>query len=529
MRNFTYRSEEEKENIEEILRQRKRKLNRQQLIAGAILGVILVILGLYAARQVYYTEFDGFIHVDANQVRTPFDIFLDSLYVETGDVIVPGDTLYSYYSMDLMVRHADITSEPDIFARYRDLTLRYNSILQEIEVLKVRISELRKQISLESHNIQFGLSDNSHKMDLERLLTESLAQLKALQNELAMVGGMRGSLSPAIRQQAHSSGYDHEQQIYDDIRSKSLKETMRFRLATDSAIVVNIMAPDRMVFFQKESIMTLQHLKLMDNNLHVIAYIPVDKINNITYNSNAEVVVNENLSFSAHVSVIGMRTEVIPENLRSYFTKKNTALIANLEIDYDQTIPFWSVAPGLPVVVRIKNIETWRSDAKSNYIWVTTGEGVNHKSLELFMRRKRHHSVLEREADAPFEVYSQPNTVPADSVNESRTVKTDTDTAATAAAPKAPQPVKVGRTNKDDYAFDIIVNVYSKEENANNRINALKSMGFKDAAKILRSEKWYISIDRFATRSEAEAAVEKLKSQSREYREAWILDSRKQP
>lgn len=88
MRNFTYRSEEEKENIEEILRQRKKKLNRQQLIAGAILGVILVILGLYMARQVYYTEFDGFIHVDANQVRTPFDIFLDSIYVETGDVIV---------------------------------------------------------------------------------------------------------------------------------------------------------------------------------------------------------------------------------------------------------------------------------------------------------------------------------------------------------------------------------------------------------------------------------------------------------
>lgn len=528
MRNFTYRSEEEKENIEEILRQRKKKLNRQQLIAGAILGVILVILGLYMARQVYYTEFDGFIHLDANQVRTPFDIFLDSIYVETGDVIVPGDTLYSYYSMDLMVRHADITSEPDIFARYRDLTLRYNSILQEIEVLKVRISELRKQISMESHNIQFGLSSNSHKMDLERMLSESLAQLKALQNELAMVGGMRGSLSPAVRKQAHTSGYDHEQQIYDDIRSKSLRETMRYRLATDSAIVVNIVAPDRMVFFQKESIMTLQHLKLMDNNLHVIAYIPVDKINNITYNSNAEVVVNENLSFSAHVSVIGMRTEVIPENLRSYFTKKNTALIANLDIDYDQTIPFWSVAPGLPVVVRIKNIETWRSDAKSNYIWVTTGEGVNHKSLELFMRRKRHHSVLEREVDAPFEVYNTTK----DSTDVSRPDSVEPQQQEPDVSTQEPQPKRSSietkeRTTKDDYAFDIIINVFAREENADKRIKALKSMGYKDASKIFRSEKWYVSIDRFATRSEAEAANEKLQAQSREFRESWILDSRK--
>ena len=35
MKNFTYRSIDEKENLEAILRQRKRKLNRQQLIAGA--------------------------------------------------------------------------------------------------------------------------------------------------------------------------------------------------------------------------------------------------------------------------------------------------------------------------------------------------------------------------------------------------------------------------------------------------------------------------------------------------------------
>lgn len=41
MKNFTYRSHEEKENIEEILRQRKRKINRQQIVAGSVLGVLL--------------------------------------------------------------------------------------------------------------------------------------------------------------------------------------------------------------------------------------------------------------------------------------------------------------------------------------------------------------------------------------------------------------------------------------------------------------------------------------------------------
>ena len=133
MKNFTYRSHEEKENIEEILRQRKRKINRQQIVAGSVLGVIIAVIALYIGRQVYYTDFDGYIHVDANQIRTPFDIFLDSLYVETGDVVLPGDTLYSYYMMDMMVENANYNTEPAIVARNRDLTLRYNNILQQIQ------------------------------------------------------------------------------------------------------------------------------------------------------------------------------------------------------------------------------------------------------------------------------------------------------------------------------------------------------------------------------------------------------------
>ena len=84
MKNFTYRSIDEKENLEAILRQRKRKLNRQQLIAGGILIVIAILLFLYIGREIYYTEFDGYIHVDVNCIRAPYDMYIDSIYVSPG-------------------------------------------------------------------------------------------------------------------------------------------------------------------------------------------------------------------------------------------------------------------------------------------------------------------------------------------------------------------------------------------------------------------------------------------------------------
>ncbi len=72
-------------------------------------------------------------------------------------------------------------------------------------------------------------------------------------------------------------------------------------------------------------------------------------------NMKAEVIVGDDLSFSAHVVIKGIRAELVPEHLRSYFARQNTALIALLEIDKGQIIPFWGTASGLPVTVRIRN------------------------------------------------------------------------------------------------------------------------------------------------------------------------------
>ncbi len=375
MRNFTYRSLEERENLEAILKRRKRKVNRQQIVAGIIAFVIATTFILYVAFHTYYTEYDGYVHVDANRIRTPFDIYLDSVYVKTGDVVAPGDTLYSYYIIDVLLEHSNPNTEPVIVGRNRDLTLRYQTLSQQIGVLRVQIAELRKQIEVEDHNIGFGLSGNSHKLDLERELQETIAKLRAAMGELGVLGRMRNETSPGFI--SYNRGGRGHQQIYDDISSNQMLESVRYHLASDSAIITNVMAPDRMVFFEKEELMTTQHIDLEGNNLQIVAYVPVDKMNRIDNHSRAEIVVNSEFQFGGHVEVLGMRTSEIPENLRSYFSKKNTAVIAILKFDEGQTLPLWCMAQGLPVRVRIRNLDTWRREPSSfTYLWYTIGKGL---------------------------------------------------------------------------------------------------------------------------------------------------------
>ena len=360
MRNFTYRSLDEKDNIEAVLRQRKKKINRQQIIAGIIIFIIVSLATMYAIDKSFYTEYDAYIHIEINKVRAPYDIYLDSVYVKPGDVVHVGDTLYSYYVLDWLVLEINPNDEPSVLQNRRNFALQLSDIAQKIRVLEVRIAELRKQIALESHNISFGLSDNSHKMDLERELKESLALLAALKAQLGVVNGLKhdAEFGPRGPNRARKGGA----QIYENPYSKSDAYDIRYNISNKDGFITDVQAPIGMIFFEKENIIDMQHLDLKDNNLMVVAYVPVNLTSRIKDNMPAKVYVNDELSFDAHVMMTGVRSEDIPENLRSYFAKANKALIALLNIDEGQIIPFWSATSGLPVKVKIRNLFPWENE-----------------------------------------------------------------------------------------------------------------------------------------------------------------------
>ncbi|MDE6741496.1 MAG: hypothetical protein K2J58_04115, partial [Muribaculaceae bacterium] len=360
MRNFTYRSLDEKDNIEAILRQRKKKINRQQIIAGIIIFILVSLATMYAIDKSFYTEYDAYIHIEINKVRAPYDIYLDSVYVKPGDIVHIGDTLYSYYVLDWLVLEVNPNDEPSVLQNRRTLTIQFSDIEQKIRVLEVKIAELKKQIALESHNISFGLSDNSHKMDLERELKESEALLAALRAQLGTVNRMKNDaeFGPRGANRARKGGT----QIYENPYSKSDAYDIRYNISNKDGFITDVMAPTGMIFFEKEGIIDMQHLDLKDNNLMVVAYVPVNLTNRIKDNMQAKIYVNDDLNFDAHVMMVGVRSEDIPENLRSYFAKANKALIALLNIDEGQIIPFWSATSGLPVKVKIRNLFPWEEE-----------------------------------------------------------------------------------------------------------------------------------------------------------------------
>lgn len=220
MRNFQYEETHSDQKIEEIINYRRRKIQTQQIIYSSILFVILAALGLYTARRIVYSEFDGYIQTDYDYFRALDDIFVVEHYTQEGDIVHPGDTLYSYIYMSNITNFDLLYSRHEVEAEDRSMRLQSMTAALDANVLRVRQKELKDQIKKEDRNIRLGITDNSHKMDLERELAETDEQLNVLMSKIAVYDSITALTSQALRR-AGLSHMDNRDNVVIDAMMKS--------------------------------------------------------------------------------------------------------------------------------------------------------------------------------------------------------------------------------------------------------------------------------------------------------------------
>ncbi len=377
MREFSFSSEERQNDIESILKERKRKIATQQIVFTIILLCILVIIGLWIGKNIIYTEFDGYINADLNTLRHADDIYVLEVNKNVGDFIAPGDTLLSYVYSNIFYSHESTDSEPTVVVHNRNMRVDYGLARQDLEVLKVRIKELKKQLETEDHNIRFGLSDNLKKMKIEQELAEAEEQYNAQRRKLGVLWNALDQTKKAVQKTYNNnSGFLRVQ----DMRNVELMKELglvRYSIAVDSGIVTKVYVPELTLVLRGEPIISLQSFDLHRNNLSVVTYVMPRDMKHINRNTKAEVFVNDDVSFNASVLMLGTRTEEIPGELRSTLSRDHTAVIVVMGVDTGQVIPFWTLVKNIPVRIRINNIESkMQEDEVTDYMMFHTTHGL---------------------------------------------------------------------------------------------------------------------------------------------------------
>ena len=375
MKDFHFTTEKEQAEIEQILLQRKKKQSKQQLLFLGIFMFIVVIILLYCARRVLYTDFDGYVVVHNVRFRASEDIFVHDIYKHNGDLVKPGDTIYSYVSLDWFHEIGNINTESAVVVKARDLKLQYGLAYQNLAVLRAKMQEIKRQIELEDHNIRFGLSDNVHKLNLERDYKETEEQLKAEQRKLYVLQKAINESKDAVDRlgQVNNGGFSIQ-----NVRNKKKMQELgmvHYTIAADSGLVTKNWISELSLVLRGEDIIETQSFNLEKDNVYVMAYVTPNRAQYLNRGFKAKVIVNDDVEYTATVVSMGARTEEIPEAYRNNLSKDHIAAIAVLRIDDKQEIPFWSLVNGMPVIIRFDN-RKYKEVSPEEYLQLTTPRGL---------------------------------------------------------------------------------------------------------------------------------------------------------
>lgn len=375
MKNFHFTTEHKQAEIEQILWQRKKKIAKQQLFFLTIFIFIVFVVILYCIKKVLYTEFDGYVVVHNVRFRASEDIFVHDIYKHNGDLIKPGDTIYSYVSLGWFHEIGDINSESEVVVKSRDLKLQYGLAYQNLAVIKTRLQEIKRQIDLEDHNIRFGLSDNVHKLNLEREYKETEEELKSQQRKLYVLQNAINESKNAVERlnSVNNSGFT----IQDVRDKKKMKELgmVHYTIAADSSLVTKNWISELSLVLRGEDILETQSFDLEKDNVYVMAYVTPKRAKYLNRGFKATIIVNDDVEYTATVVSMGARTEEIPEAYRNNLSKDHIAAIAVLRIDDKQEIPFWSLVNGMPVIIRFDNRD-YKEVSPEEYLQLTTPRGL---------------------------------------------------------------------------------------------------------------------------------------------------------
>lgn len=372
MKNFNYNTKPKDLNAEEVLIYRKKRLHKQQIVFGCIFAAVMLLLLIYIGRRVVYTYYDGYVKLDQNHIRAVDDVFVLKIYKRVGDEVQAGDTLYSYVLLGNLLEQQNVNAIPGIVADLHRMQIQAELARTEIPVLKVKLTELDKRLKNEENDVYYGLTDNTQKLMLQAERKEIETLLKEQYRKIALYQRMSAKAADNIRRSGYGSNFMPNAPGGNQVSN----QLVRYACAPQDAVVTEVKLGEETVAFREEGIMDLQHSDYAACNLGIVAYIPSNKVKYINKKGNVEVIVNDDITLKAKLSIIGVRVEQIPKHLLSNFSHDVDAVIAYFAFTPGQKVPFWVLTDNLPVRVRTNNFQIENEEFASRILEIRENNQV---------------------------------------------------------------------------------------------------------------------------------------------------------
>lgn len=369
MKEFKFEQHTEEKDALFLLKQQKKKLAKQQVIFAAAFIVALIFLIFYAVSRSVYTYYDGYISLDKNTIRAAQDIYILKMKANVGDSVQKGDTLFSYVIINHIGELNNIGNEPVYVQRANDMKTQAMLARQEIPVLREQLRQLQLQLHSERNDIFYGLTNNTKQNDLKAQIAETQAKIREAENKVRiyLMNEGQGRLK-LIRAGLYSRSVNA--MPYSPYGNEYTEGVLNYACAPEDGFITDIHFTNYSIAIKGDEVLNLKFRDIDKSHLHVMTYVPVDKARSLLRADSIEVIVDDRTRFNAHLVRLGLGVQQLPDYLMNNFSRDAMVIMATLNINKGQEIPFWVLNNDLPVKIRVGKFFLHKKlkDAKQRYL-----------------------------------------------------------------------------------------------------------------------------------------------------------------
>lgn len=357
MNNFQY-NEAQTDDAIALIKNQKHRLAKQQLIFAAIFVAVCIFLGIYVVSRSIYVYYDGYIRMNNNPVRAYEDMLVLHTYVNVGDSVAEGDTLFSYVLLPQLLTQNDVNVVPLPIQHSNDMKVQAALARQKIPVLQQQLASLEKQLASEKNDIYFGLTNNTAKNELRAQIADIKEQIRAQVKIVSIYERAHGMFQAKL----NGTGYGRNPMPFSPWSGNFTNSMVHYAVAPAASFVIDVKSPDYSVMFKQEDVIDLRYLSIDQANLSIMVYVPVDKVGELLKNDSAQVIIGDQIVLQAHLTRMGLGVQELPKNLVNNFNRNTKVLMASMEFNKGERAPRWICNDQLPVRVRVVR---WRNNVDS--------------------------------------------------------------------------------------------------------------------------------------------------------------------
>lgn len=332
------------------IKKKKKVLNWDRITYFFLLVIFLFFLGNFLFQKIYYVKADGQVLFNSIDIQNIDDCRINNFYVNEGDYVCEGDTLFTFYNDDECLNaSSNITTSSnsndgwlikEISNIEKNIALNnneINSLINQKKTLTEKLIEIKQQVILDA-------LPKSQYLNLKNEIVKLEGKINLLTGENSI---LNNSLTK-IKSANYESNSKNKSSI--NIINNVIKNGLKVFITPMEGTVTRVFKQNKEVAIKSEIIMKIH----MNENLFIKAFFDQEDLDELNENDIVEIKFPDDSRSYGKINRFYFATYKLPEEFQKKYEPTTRSIAVDIyPLDKNETVK-WKQYYKMSVIIRKK-------------------------------------------------------------------------------------------------------------------------------------------------------------------------------